>query len=108
MGGLFFHMKKKNILEQRGELFVRLNALPVVLLCEEFDLKDQGQHGPGGFFQDGCCNRIRLMQKSVTLWHSSGQHWLNPTKQLLMFQFLITETDQGFECYLVTQPMTPC
>ena len=100
-------MEQEDILIQLGQLVVRLDALLVVLLGEQLDFIDERHHGPGGLLQHRPRHCAGIPGKGVSVRHAGRHHGLDAAEKLLVFQFLVAETHQGFQRHLVPQPMVP-
>src|ERR1019366_2944074 len=63
------------------------------------------QHGPGGFSEHNEGDVVGLRQKHVSRGHAFGDHMLNATKQLLVFDLLVGESHQRLEYRLIAEQL---
>ena len=52
MLALLLPVIEEHVLEERGQLVVRLDAVSVVQLGEQFDVQREGEHRPGALAED--------------------------------------------------------
>src|SRR5262249_53582620 len=96
---------KKHVLEQVGELGIGIDALSIMELCEQLDIKRQGQNRPCALAEHGARDAIGVDVEAIAVGQNLTNHCVDPAEQRLMLQLFIAETNQSLECNLVAEPM---
>ena len=98
-------VEEEHVLEQRRQLAVGIDALAIMQLGEQLDMKRQRQHRPRALAQHRSGDGVGIGVEAIAGGQDLADHRLDPAEQRLVLQLLVAEADQRLERDLVADPV---
>ena len=102
---LLLPVKQEDVLPQRIDLRLPVDAAAVVGLREELDVADQRQHGPARCRQHRLRHGVGLRHEVVARGHAGRDHLLQAAEHLLVLELLVGEAHHRLERHLIAEPV---